>query len=127
MNNLVIETLPDMPYFPEVNFNVDTGVCEICGESYMEDSYKFYAPVKDWITEYSQTGKRLEFHFKLTYFNTSTSRIILEILDLLKKHREAGHQLVINWYFRKSDPDMIDEVEDFQRESEVIINLIELN
>jgi hypothetical protein len=124
MENLIRPAIPDSPYFPEVNFDYSTGICELTGESYMEETYKFYAPLVDWLNNYIQGGKPITFNFRLTYFNTSTSRLILEILEILEKYKLAGGSVIINWYYRSSDPDMVEEIEDFQRELSMEINMI---
>lgn len=127
MKSLVINAEPDSPYFPEVFFNAATGVCEISGESYMEEAYKFYLPLINWIKEYVLNEKRpLALNFRLIYFNTSSSRLILDILDILKKFRDEGHKIKVIWYFDPEDPDVKDEVEDFEIESGMDIKLIEI-
>ena len=127
MKSLVINTEPDSPYYPGVFFNTETGVCEISGESYMEEAYKFYLPLINWIKEFVLNEKRsLELNFKLIYFNTSSSRLILDVLDILKKFRDEGHEIQVNWYYDPDDPDVKDEVEDFEIESGMDIKLIEM-
>ncbi|MCG8698992.1 MAG: DUF1987 domain-containing protein [Bacteroidales bacterium] len=125
MKDLIIEAQPDAPYYPEVNFNADNGVLEILGESYMEEAYKFFLPLIDWIKEYTlELRKPITMNFKLTYFNTSSSRLILDMLDLFKSYQQTQGDVTINWYFDPEDPDMKDEIEDFEIESGVSINLI---
>lgn len=125
MENLIIDTVADSPFFPWVSFDANTGVCEIGGESYMEETYKFYAPLIDWLRKFIENKKQpLIFNFKLTYFNTSSSRIILDLLDILRKYKQSGAECTVNWFYDEEDPDMVDEVEDFQIESGMEINLI---
>lgn len=127
MKSLVINTESDAPYYPAVNFDPETGICEISGESYMEEAYKFYLPLINWIKEFILNEKRpLTLNFKLIYFNTSSSRLIVDILETLRKLREDGHQIKVNWYFDPEDPDVKDEVEDFELESGMEIDLKEL-
>jgi hypothetical protein len=127
MKSLIIHTESDTPYYPEVAFNVETGICEISGESYMEEAYKFYAPLLDWVKEYlSNEGNDITLNFKLIYFNTSSSRLIVDFLDTLRKFKEDGKQVIVNWYFDPDDPDVKDEVEDFEIESGMDIELIEI-
>ena len=116
MENILKTAIPDAPFFPSVKFDYATGTCELVGESYMEDTYKFYTPLINWLNRYISEGKALTFTVKLTYFNTSSSRIILDILDILRQYQLASGKVEINWYYRASDPDMLEEVEDFQRE-----------
>ena len=125
MKSLIIEAVPDSPYYPEINFDAATGICEMKGESYMEEAYKFYTPLLNWLKEYSlQEGKDITLNIKLTYFNTNSSRLLLDMFDILKKSIDAGHQVKINWYFEPDDPDIKDEIEDFEIETGLKIELI---
>jgi len=125
MENLRLVRNMEMPYLPEVDFDANAGICDISGESYMDDTYKFYLPLLNWIEEYLESSDILVFNFKLTYFNTSSSKCILDILELLKKRSDIGKNISINWYYDKADPEMINDVEDFQIETGADIVLIE--
>lgn len=126
MENIILTSSSTTPYFPEVNFDTSTGVCELKGESYMEETYKFYLPLINWIKEYSENLKNsIVLNIKLIYLNTSSTKCLLDILEILKDFEDQGGNAKINWYYDKSDPDMIDEVEDFEAESGIKINLIE--
>jgi hypothetical protein len=124
MRSLIIEAIPDSPYYPEVIFDGSSGICEIRGESYMEEAYKFYTPLLKWLKEFSlEEGKPVTFNIKLTYFNTNSSRLLLDILDILKKYVDIGGQVTVNWYYEPDDPDVLEEVEDFKIETGLKINL----
>lgn len=126
MENLNIPFVKDCPYYPFVNFNSETGICEIKGESYMEESYKFYDPLIAWIKKFATDLKKpLTMNFRLHYFNTNSSRMILDLLDTLREYRDNGGKVNVCWYYDSKDPDMVDEVEDFKLESGVDIQLIE--
>lgn len=127
MENINLTSSPTTPYFPEVNFNIETGVCEIKGESYMEETYKFYLPLINWFKEYCENVKNIvELNIKLIYLNTSSTKCLLDILETLKDFEDQGGSVNVNWYYDTSDPDMVDEVEDFEAESGIKINLKEL-
>lgn len=128
MENIVIKEVQDSPYYPSISFNAENGICEIAGESYMEETFKFYSPLLDWITEYTNEVKKpLTLNFKLTYFNTNSSRLILDMLDIVRKYQDSGGRVSVNWYYDPEDPDMIDEIQDFEMETDVKINLIEFS
>jgi hypothetical protein len=127
MKNIELLTAKETPYLPSVNFNYEYGICDLAGESYMEDCFKFYTPLIDWLTEYCNSHKTITFNFKLYYFNTQSSRMILKIIEVLMHFKEKGGNPIINWYYYRSDPDMIEEVEDYERESGLNINLIEIS
>ena len=74
-----------------------------------------------------EINSAITFNFKLTYFNTSSSRQILDIIDTLKKYQQDGGDVQINWFYDPDDPDMCDEVEDFKVETGMEIALKPLN
>jgi len=124
MQNIHIQRSPDNPDKPEVKFDAETGVCEIIGESYMESTYTFYLPLMNWIEEYIKAvGKKIQLNIKLFYFNTSATKCLLDIFEILKKFENEGGQVEVNWYYDHEDPDMIHEVEDFEIESGLHINM----
>jgi len=109
---------------PTVDFNVSSGICEISGESFLEETGKFYSPLLDWIKEYtSSIRKPITFIFKLSYFNTSTSKWILNILNVLKRFEDNGGEVTINWYYSEDDIDMQDDIEDYIIDTGLKINL----
>ncbi len=123
----MISAVKDAPYYPTVKFHAASGNCEIAGESYMEETFKFYSPLLEWIKRFfAEEGNSLTLNFKLTYFNTNSSRLILDMLDIVKKNKDKGKKVLVNWYYDPADPDMIDEVEDFELETGLDINLIEM-
>ena len=124
MKNLIIEAVPDSPYYPEVKFDASTGICELIGESYMEEAYKFYTPLLNWLKEFCTTEKRpLLFNVRLTYFNTNSSRLLLDLLDILKKYSDNGGDVSIVWYYDPEDADVKEEVEDFELETGLSISM----
>lgn len=124
MKSLKIEAIPDSPYYPEINFDASSGVCELVGESYMEEAYKFYTPILNWLKEYTLTeGNAVTLNVKLTYFNTNSSRLLLDMFDILKKSKDEGKEIVINWFYEEDDPDVQEEVEDFEIETGLQINM----
>jgi hypothetical protein len=124
MENLYINDFPELIYYPVVSFNGNTGICEISGESYMEETYKFYLPIIKWLEDFTKEGKPVEFNFKLTYFNTSSSRLILEILEILKRFNDKGGKVNLNWYYNAEDPDMLGEISGFEGETGLKIQAI---
>ena len=127
MENIHIKRSPSTPDKPEVRFNAETGVCEIIGESYMESTYTFFLPLMNWLTQYiNEVGKGIEFHVKLFYFNTSATKCLLDILEILKKYENDGGKVTVKWYYDEEDPDVEDEVKDFEIESGLDIQLVKM-
>jgi predicted enzyme related to lactoylglutathione lyase len=77
------------------------------GTSIPENTKKFYEPVFAWIAEYvKQPNKETILNFKMKYFNTSSTKSLLDIMDTFKELARQGHPLIINWYFHAEDEDM---------------------
>ena len=126
MQNLKIKGVQDEFYIPEVNFDFNTGICEISGESYLEETLEFYEPLIDWLNQYiSEIKKPIEFNFKLSYYNTSSSKKILDILRVLKDYEKIGQKVDVNWFFEENDIDTIEDIEDFMMITGLKINLIQ--
>jgi len=126
MENIDINRNLSTPYFPSVHFEVSSGRCEISGESYMEEAYKFYLPLINWIKQFTEQEKRkITLNIRLIYFNTSTSKCLLDIFEILKKYHQEGGEIEVNWYYDKDDPDMVEEINDFENEAELQFNILE--
>lgn len=126
MENLEIEGRLSTFFTPMVNFNATTGMCQIVGESYLEDSFGFYEQLIRWINDYFDEGANsIQIDFKFSYYNTSTSRAILDILRLLKLRQENGKDVLVNWHYPTPDYDELkSEAEDYIEETGLQMNLI---
>jgi hypothetical protein len=67
----------------------------------------------DWIGEYGGAAKaETEINIKLEYFNTSSSKCILDVFKKLETL--ANTKMTINWYYEEDDEDMLEAGEDYQ-------------
>jgi len=99
---------------PKVILDKDTELLEISGRSLPEDVASFYEPVLTWLSEYAQSpNKKTIFNFKLTYFNTASSKLLLDILMKLEEIHEAGNDVLIRWHFPEDDEDMEEAGEEY--------------
>ena len=81
---------------------------EIAGNSIPEDAQAFYDPILEWIDKYiTSPNPKTHFVFKLEYFNTASSKLILDILFRLKTLNDAGNDVTISWYHEEDDMDML--------------------
>ena len=99
---------------PSVTLDVANEIFEISGRSLPEDVAVFYEPILDWIDRYSveATGKTI-FNFKLVYFNTASSKMILDILLKLEEMHEAGKDVLVRWHYPEDDEDMEEAGEEY--------------
>ncbi|TAH21023.1 MAG: DUF1987 domain-containing protein [Cytophagales bacterium] len=126
MENLEIKGRISTFFTPTVNFQAQSGICEVAGESYLEDSFVFYDALIQWINDYFAEGAiSIQMNFKFFYYNTSTSRAILDILRTLKMHQENGKEVITNWYYPIPDDDEMEaEAQDYMEETGLQMNLI---
>ena len=99
---------------PSVTMDVANEIFEISGRSLPEDVASFYEPIVEWLDRYSDeaTGKTV-FNFKLVYFNTASSKMLLDILLKLEEMYESGKEVLIRWHFPEDDEDMEEAGEEY--------------
>ncbi len=112
------------PKTPTVNFIASDGALEIKGRSIPENSIEFYKPLIDWIENYSkQPHESTTVNVQLEYFNTSSSKCIL---DLFKKLEAITNNITNNWYYEEEDEDMLEAGEDYDAIISIPFKMIEV-
>jgi len=127
MNNLVIaQTTSGFFKYPEINFNAESGVCLIKGESFMENSKDFYADINKWMLDFHKTSndKPIKLIIQLSYFNTSSSKMLYELLKILQEIHDAGQEVTIDWHFSAGDSDLEEDILDLSYDVDLEINQI---
>ena len=104
----ILEILPGDDS-PEINFNPDSGNFEMKGKSLPEDVSTFYDPVISWLEDYAKDpAEKTQVNVMLTYFNTASSKLLLDMLMIFEEIHEKGKDVVINWFYPDYDEDMKD-------------------
>ena len=99
---------------PTVILDAQNEIYEISGRSLPEDVTAFYDPILGWLDEYaSSPNKKTIFTFKLVYFNTASSKLLLDILMKLEQMHESGNDILIRWYYPEDDEDMQEAGEEY--------------
>jgi hypothetical protein len=99
---------------PKIILDAENEVMEISGRSLPEDVSSFYEPVINWLNEYAEKpNKKTVINFKLTYFNTASSKLLLDILMKLEEMHEKGHEVLIRWHYPEDDEDMEEAGEEY--------------
>lgn len=125
VKNLRIESKKGAYFVPYVNFDADAQHCLIEGESYLEDAFDFYENLMNWFENYFKTHEKVRLDCKFSYFNTSSSRALLDLFRLLKDFQDEGKKITINWYYPiEDDDDMEVEGKDFMDESDMFLNIV---
>ncbi len=103
------------PKTPTITFDINKGFLEIRGRSIPENSIEFYKPLVDWLEKYASKPQiNTNVNIQLEYFNTSSSKCILDVFKKLEAINKSGSQVVINWYYEEDDEHMLEAGEDYQ-------------
>jgi hypothetical protein len=99
---------------PQVHFDPESGLLELKGRSIPENSIEFYKPLIDWIDQYGRTPReKTALHVQLEYFNTSSSKCILDVFKKLESIRASGNEVTVLWHYEEDDEDMLEAGEDY--------------
>lgn len=125
MENINIEGTPKTP---TIDFNAESGVMLIKGRSIPENSIDFYKPLFEWIDTYAGEAKdSSELHMQLEYFNTSSSKCILDIFKKLESIKNSGKNVSVNWHYEEDDEDMLEAGEDYDAIIDIDFKMIKVD
>lgn len=111
---------------PEILFDVENNQFVISGRSLPEDVTAFFESTLEWLKQL-QDSNLTEFtlEFKLEYFNTASSKIILDILSLLEDVNNSGNiKIYIKWFSPEDDEDMIEAAEEYKELVELPFEIV---
>ncbi len=112
---------------PTIKFEPATGKLLIRGRSIPENSIEFYKPLVDKLEEYAgspQSSTNVD--IQLEYFNTSSSKCILDVFKKLEAINAGSSEVVINWHYEEDDEDMLEAGEDYQAIINVPFKMVEM-
>ncbi|PJB14604.1 MAG: nuclear pore complex subunit [Flavobacteriales bacterium CG_4_9_14_3_um_filter_32_8] len=105
---------------PTIAFDALEGSLLIEGKSLPENSIEFYEPLLNALENYNNTpADYTNVDFKLEYFNTGSSKCILNILRTLQHIHTTKGNVIINWYHDEDDLEMLEIGQDYS----LIINV----
>ncbi len=124
MHKLIIQ--PEKDKFG-VNCSPEEGKIEFYGNSYPENVLEFFTPVYEWVEAFMQEVKMpMNVEFKIEYFNTSTSKCLIELFELLGNYYDEGKEVSVKWFFQEGDEDIAETGEELLEDYEFPYDIIEL-
>jgi hypothetical protein len=122
MNNLNIAPTKTTP---GVVFDPTQRILEFSGQSYPENALQFYQGIQQTLESYlAENSEPLMVSFKLDYFNTSSSKCVLDLMECLERHHKRNNNIAITWYYLEGDEDMHDSGVDFSLDIKIPFNLV---
>lgn len=102
------------PKTPEVRFSAAEGRFALSGRSIPENSVEFYSSILNWLDQYGENPlENTIMDVKLEYFNTSSSKCILDVFKKLEQIKNNGSKVTVNWFYESDDEDMLEAGEDY--------------
>ena len=114
MDSLVIE---ESFRTPKVVLNPEGGEFVFSGRSLPENPNEFYDPILKWMETYkSDPVQNAEFEFRMTYFNTASSKVFFSIFQIIDKVNTSkpGSNNKIIIFANDDDEDLIELFEYYQ-------------
>jgi hypothetical protein len=105
---------------PHLSFDPVSGAFVLEGESYPEDTKKFYdAPLSN-VYSYLETATDIHalFTFKLKYFNSSSAKVLMDLFLAIEESASRGNTVKIEWHYASDDDNMQELGEEFAEELE---------
>ena len=100
---------------PQVHFSPSNGTLKIEGRSIPEDPGEFYDILLKELETYYQDPKDLtRIDIKLEYINSGSSKYLLELLRIVKRNYEKGHDCLVTWYYEEDDESIQELGQHFQ-------------
>lgn len=131
MNKFYLE---ETEFTPEIALDIDARKFSFKGVSRPEDVIKFYNPTIDWLKKFDEdlqvhTNEKygiplIHIDFHLTYFNSASSKMLLQVLEIIRKIQDHGIELKVDWYYDASDEQMYDDGLDLSETVDIPFNFI---
>ena len=101
---------------PAVTIDGARGYFGITGCSIPENADRFYSPLQDLAERYVLSpAPHTTLRIELIYFNSSTSKYLLDLMKVLADlHASGRSSVVLEWCYAKDDLDMKEAGEDYR-------------
>lgn len=112
---------------PSVIFSRDTHRLEIEGRLIPENAEAAFKPIVDWIENYfGSGGQTLHLVFRLYYYNTSSSKRIVNLFRKLGDFAASGKTVSIRWEYEEGDDDCMNDGNDFAKLVKLPVEVVEI-
>ena len=114
MDNLFIAASASSP---EVDFRFDERRLSLKGESYPENAAQFWgeiiATLRRFLAE-DQVGTTITVNVALAYFNSSSTKMLFNIIEALNHAVETGNTVIVHWFHDEEDDTMLEFGQDLR-------------
>jgi hypothetical protein len=97
----------------------------LSGQSSPHNAEHFFQPVIKWVEDYLKIMEGTAcFEFNLEYIDQSSSKCIMDILNLLNHAHAYGKDVIINWYYNIDNYNALETAQKFKGNLTVPFNII---
>ena len=122
MEDLFIKGDTKLPTF---HFKYGEGLMEIRGRSWPEHALNIYKPAFDWAEEYLKSPKEdTQIKIALEYFNTISSKVIVQLLKLFEPTYQNGMKINVSWMYEEDDVDLKEEGQTIKESVNLPVELV---
>lgn len=108
---------------PAIHFDGDNQLIVFKGEMYPENITEFSEPIFSWLEKYLEqpTNLTLTVNIELNYFNSSSSKLLLDLFDKLEEAVINGNRnIMVNWIYDSDNEYAQEYGEEFQEDLEYL-------
>ena len=125
MEPITIEATKSSPF---IHIDPVNHMIQFKGESYPENAAKFFGPILSSISKFltDSRASQVTVDMQVTYFNSSSSKALLNLFEMLENSVSEGKDIVVNWFYHPENEAALEAGEEFRDEvPSLTINLIE--
>ena len=89
------------------------------GKSFPEKAAEFYGEINTWLDTYLKTDfGNLTLDFAMDYYNSSTFKIIMDMMLKMDEYSVGDNKIIINWIVEEDDDIAMESGEDIKEDIE---------
>jgi len=109
---------------PHIRYDEGTHTLSVSGESYPENSFEFYAQVFEWLAKTLESAPLFRLSLEVSYMNSSSTKCVLDILDLLCEASERGCDARVIWLYDAENERALDLAEEFKEDIDIPFDIV---
>jgi hypothetical protein len=104
---------------PYVLVDEEKSYMKLEGRCFHENVGEFFREINDWLDAYLATDfKKFTFDNAISYFNSSTTKLMLTMLLKMDRYSTGENRITVNWITTEDNEIMVECGEDFEEEME---------
>ena len=91
---------------PEIDFRFDERTLSLKGEAYPENAAVFWGEIIQAVRQFMEqdtASEPITVDVALTYFNSSSTKMLFSLFDVLNDKASTGTPVILNWYHDEED------------------------